>query len=102
MLTRALNLPVDMYANIHSFTLCNPHIDSTETLTAISLLVYAVYNTVNFYRHHPARDRGVCLDTARQYLREGARRHPASTKVLDNRWSTRRTPHPLPPIPIHI
>ena len=118
ILTHKLNLNPDNYGNLHTFLLCNPHIQSQEELTTVALLIYATYNTTNQLRSSPtnwsvkqqhatAEQTGTTHnvthntnihDLITQWLREGARQHPKATLTLDNRWNPTRRSTPLPPI----
>ena len=102
LLAKVLNLQPSTFTNLHTFLLCNHHINTTETLTCIGLLLYAIYNTTNHFRHHPCKDKTTIFNYARQSITEGARRHNASVRVLDGRWVTTLVTHPLPSIPAHI
>ena len=48
---RFLKLDPFYFANIHTFTLSNTHIQDTETLTTIALLIYGTYTTTNQLRY---------------------------------------------------
>ena len=101
-LQRQLNLPPQLFANLHSGLLCNANITTTDQLTSIALLTYALYNTINYLRHHPNTPSDQIPDMITQQLREGAKHHPHATTVLDNRWNRQRQSQPLPSIPYTI
>ena len=101
-LRRQLNLPAQLFANLHSGLLCNANIRTIDQLTSIALLNYALYNTTNYLRQHPHTPKDLIPDMLSQKLREGAKHHPNATTVLDNRWNINRHSKPLPPIPYTI
>ena len=90
------------FANLHTFLLCNAHIQTKEELTAIALLIYAIYNATNHFRRHPPTNTADVYEAVTQWLREGAKNHPTATRTLDERWNPQRRDTPLPPIPSHI
>ena len=102
IMRRRLNLPPQLFSNLHSGLLCNANIKTTDQLTAIALLNYALYNTTNYLRHNPGTPADQIPDMLTQHLREGAKHHPNAMSVLDNRWNTDRQSQPLPPIPYTI
>ena len=97
-----LNLPPEFFANLHSGLLCNANIQTTDQLTVIALLNYALYNTTNYLRHHPDTQTTHIPDMLAQNIREGAKHHPLATAVLDMRWNRNRRRQPLPCIPYTI
>ena len=90
-----LNLPQHKFADIRTFLLCNTHISTQEELTAIALLVYAIYTATNHFRHHPPAPTCNVTDAVAQFVREGAKDHKNSVRVLNNRWSTHAVHTPL-------
>ena len=101
-LQRQLNLSPSLFANLHSGLLCNANIRTTDQLTSIALLNYALYNTTNYLRAHPDTPTAHIPDMLAQHIREGAKHHTNATSVLDNRWNRDRQSHVLPPIPYTI
>ena len=99
VIDKQLNLQSRLFANIHTATLCNVNINDLDRLTAIALLIYALYTTTNRLRHHPLAQDACAQDMVAQTMREGARHHKNATSVLDNRWNHCRSGAPLPPIP---
>ena len=71
-----INSNTHHFYNLHTFLLCNHHINSTELLTCVALVVYAIYNTTNQLRYDPLARASHGYDMACQYLKEGVRRHP--------------------------
>ena len=102
ILARKLNLLPSLFANLHTFLLCNSCIASQDELASIALLIYAIYSATNRFRHQPPPADADIQEAVTQWLREGARNHSNATEVLDNRWNPHRRTTPLPPIPIHI
>jgi hypothetical protein len=101
-LRKQLNLTPELFANIHSGLLCDSNIQTTDQLTAIALLTYALYNTTNHLRHNPHTPHHHIPDMLAQFVREGAKGHPLASAVLDNRWNPQRTSKTLPPLPCTI
>ena len=101
-LQHQLNLAPHLFANLHSGLLCNANIQTTDQLTTIALLNYALYNTTNYLRIHPNTPPTHIPDMLAKRVREGAKRHPNATSVLDNRWNPDRHSQALPPIPYAI
>ena len=99
---RCLRLCTNTQVNIHTFTLCNPSVTTREDLTLTALLIYAVYRGTNFFRHHRAHQPEEVFNALRQWLREGALRHPFATRVLDGVWKQSRSCTPIPPIPARL
>ena len=102
LLQRHCNLSSEKFANLHSFLQCNPHVQTTEQLTLISIVIYAIYNTTNHLRRHPSNDHKFIHDFAVQKMTEGVKRHSRATRTLDNTFNPLRTRSPLPAIPPHI
>ena len=101
ILTRQLNLDPQTYANLHTFMLVHPLIDSKEILTVVALLIYGVYTTFNNIKHSGPHRKEVVYDAVAQAIREGARGHRHSRIVLNSRWSPTVTHTPLPTLPLH-
>ena len=94
---RQLNLDPFYFANVHTFILCNDHINDVETLTTIAVLVYATYTTTNSLRHNlqgRQKDPTFAYDMLIQNVRNAVSNHSTSTYILDNRWNPhfQRTP----------
>ena len=102
MLRQKLNLSPELFANLHTFNLCNTNITTCEQLTAIALLIYATYTATNHFRHHHAPARMDIPECLTQWMREGAKHHANATRTLDNIWNPHRRTHELPPIPSHM
>ncbi len=81
---------------------CNPHIGTTQELTALTLLTYAVYTATNHLRQQPLPPRARIYDALAQWTREVAKGHPHASRVQDNRWNRNATDTHLPPIPHNI
>ena len=99
---RKLNMSPSTFAHLHTFLLCNANIRTYGDLTSVALLIYAIYNATNHYRHKPPTQDTDIHDAVAQWLREGAKRHANATKVFDNRWHPARRDKALPPIPGHL
>ena len=99
ILQKQFNLPDELFANLHSFLLCNANINTTEHLTCIALLIYGIYNATNHFRHNPTKNTTHIYDATVQWIREGARHHSNASRTLVNRWNTHHTLNPLPPFP---
>ena len=80
--------------------LCNPYVRTEEQLVTAALLVYAVYRGTNHYRHEPKPAPDVLNDALVQWVREGARGHRNSMRVLGELWRTSCSYIPLPPRPV--
>jgi len=102
VLERKLNMSPTKYAHLHSFLLCNTYIRTQDELTSIALLIYALYNATNYYRHNPPAPDVNVHEAVTQWMREGAKNHRNATHALDNRWNPTRHDKPIPPIPLHI
>ena len=92
----------ELFANLHTFLLCNSHIRTQDELASVALLVYAVYNATNHFRRNPVAEESDVLDAVAQRMREGAKNHQKASRALDNRWTPGRRDTLLPPIPLHI
>ena len=102
-LRKHLNLPPEVFAGLHSFTLCNVNIRSTQQLTTIAIWIYTIYMATNSLRHRPLPDGADIQDALKQWSKEGTRRHAPSANILDNRWNACEAHStPLPPIPHNI
>jgi hypothetical protein len=86
-----LRLDPYYFANVHTFMLVNQHIQHTDTLITIALLIYGLYNTTNTLRNHkeqqPNHDNNYTYNMLVQNIKNGARGHPISTLTLDHRWA---------------
>ena len=102
VIRRNLNMDPKLYANLHTFLLCNTHIHTKDELASIALLMYAVYSATNHFRHNPPAPNVNIYEAVSQWLREGAKHHNAATQTLDNRWNPNRQSNNVPPIPLHI
>ena len=100
VIDKQLNLESGLFANVHTAALCNVNISDLDRLTAIALLIYALYTSTNKLRHHPLAQDACVQDVITQTMREGARHHENATRVLDNRWSYSRSGAPIPPTPL--
>ena len=86
ILARKLRLPGSEFANLASFLLVNPNINSTGVLTLIALLVYAVYIVTNKQRQIGRPLGEAAFEAIAQAIRQGARGHSGATRTLDWRW----------------
>lgn len=89
---RFLKLDPFYFANIHTFTLSNTHIQDTETLTTIALLIYGTYTTTNQLRYDKQAQQhtsytNYAYDMLIQNIRNGAINHPKSSSTLDHRFA---------------
>ena len=98
---RHLHLKPDPQVNLHTFTLCNPHVSTKEDLLASAVLIYAVYRATNHYRFHRTQERDT-YNALRQWTREAVLGHGAAMRTLDNLWNPARAHQPLPPIPASL
>ena len=85
---RVLNLNPRSFTLLHTLLLCNPNITTTEELTTVAVLNYALYTGLNHLRHNPQ-------NAQFDY-------HTTSTGILDSRWNMNTTRTDLPGIPTHI
>jgi hypothetical protein len=96
---RHLRLDPFYYANIHTFTLCNTHINDMETLTTVALLIYGTYTTTNALRNcrpNNVQDHSsFAYDMLIQNIRNGAMNHRSSARTLDNRWASNQCSTPI-------
>jgi len=99
-LARRLRLNPDQFANLFTFVLANPAVNDQETLTIIALLIYGTYIAVNKIRHIGVVNRTDAFEAVMQAVREGARGHAKSVKVLDGRWRQGTQPKQIPPAPL--
>jgi hypothetical protein len=99
---RWLGLDPSAQVNLHTFTLCNPHIATCEELVTSALLIYALYRATNHYRHSRDLLQPDVYNALRQWTREGALKHSNAVKILDNVWNPQRTLTPLPPMPAKL
>ena len=98
-----LNLSPETFAGLHSFTLCNVNIQSTQQLTAIAIWIYTIYTATNNLRRRSLPANANIQDALKQRAKEGTWNHTPSAEILDNRWNPREVQHtPLPPIPHDI
>jgi len=98
-MARKLKLAPRIHANLHTFTLNNPHITTTQELTMVSLLIYTIYTATNHLRHTTFPP-GACIqDALAQWAREGAKGHRNASTVMDNLRNPHQVTTPLPPIP---
>ena len=102
---RYLNLDPYYYASIHSFTLANTHITTTEALTSIALLIYGTYMTTNALRHLQKKEQQYspeyAYDMLVQNIRNGASGHKPSSTIIDSRWIPNSSETPIPRIQQH-
>ena len=77
---------------IHTFTLTNPKIITTEQLTTSAILIYAVYNLTNRLRHD-IRDlpEEEIYNALSQLAREAVHGHKRSSSTLRQLWTTSNT-----------
>jgi hypothetical protein len=99
---RQFRLRPDDQVSLHTFVLCNPHIETQQQLIAAALLVYATYRATNLFRHSSIPTPEVAYDALVQFAREGARGHQLSARTFDEMWSKCATSTPLPPIPAKL
>ena len=93
---RFLRLHREHDLNLHTFTLTNPQINTTERLTSTALLIYAVYNLTNALRKDGEKlTREEAYNALTQHAREAVRGHPRSAGVLRQLW-THNKATPLP------
>ena len=98
-----LNLSPEIFAGLHSFTLCNVNIQSTQQLTTIAIWIYTIYTATNNLRRRPLPANAFIQDALKQWAREGTRHHTPSGAILDTRWNAHLVQHTqLPPIPYDI
>ena len=91
-----LRLNRDHDLNLHTFTLTNPRIDTTERLTSTALLIYAVYNLTNTLRKDGEKlTRQEAYNALTQHAREAVRGHPRSARILRQLWTENKAT-PLP------
>jgi len=88
--------------NLHTFTLCNPHIVTQEDLAMSALMIYAVYRATNHYRHHNTPCAKEVQQALKQWVREGAVGHSFAMRTLDSRWSPTATHTDLPMTPARL
>ena len=98
--SRQLRLRLPEQVNLYTFMLCNPHVRSSEDLTAAALLVYTIYRATNHIRHNPLPSGTTLFEALAQWTREGAKGHECSSRILDSRWAASPPCTPLPPIPL--
>jgi hypothetical protein len=99
---KQFRLRPDDQISLHTFLLCNPHIETQQQLIASALLVYAAYRATNHFRHSSIPAPDVAYDALVQFAREGAVGHQLSARTFDEMWSRCVTSTPLPPIPAKI
>ena len=102
LLRRKMHLPSETFANLHSFTLTNPHITTQEELTLIAITIYATYTTTNRIRFLGRLPTDEVYNALVQATREGVKGHTQSTNILQTRWQHTREEHnlrPQPPFP---
>ena len=93
---RFLRLHREHDLNLHTFTLTNPHISTTERLTSTALLIYAVYNLTNALRKDGEKlTRQEAYNALTQHAREAVRGHPRSARILRQLWTENKAT-PLP------
>ena len=80
---RKLNMSPSTFANLHTFLLCNANIKTYGELASVALLIYAIYNATNHYRHNPLTQDTDIHDAVAQWMREGAKRHASATRTLE-------------------
>ena len=97
---RKLRLHTDRFANLHSFVLSNPYIDCKETLIAVALLVYGVYDVTNRQRILGSPLGEASYEAVCQAMRTGARGHQRATHILDSRWCNNPAHTPLAAEPL--
>jgi len=91
-----LNLDPRVYTGMHAFLLTHPGIVSKESLTALSLLIYSVYNVTNRLRANGPLSDGI-YDALCQMCREGAKGSELAVRTLRERWLTQEEGR-LPPV----
>ena len=86
---RLLRLDPTTHASLHAFVLASPALMHRETLALQGLLIYGTYSAVNSIRFKVGHKvtPTVSYDAICQSIREGARGHSFSLKVLHDRWS---------------
>lgn len=86
--TTRLRLHCTTQVNIHTFTCTNPLLNTQEELTRVALLIYATYRALIYQRladkpvHNEELHNAMC-----QWIIEGAREHPYSSRVLGTTWT---------------
>ena len=60
---------------------------SAEELAAHAIWVYALYNTHDLLRHHPAQDDEQVYDITKQFTKEAVAGHQEASTLLHNRWN---------------
>jgi hypothetical protein len=96
---RKLNLDATTFANLHSFTMTNPHIKTSEQLTSLALGIYGVYTATNRLRAQGGIQERDAVDALTQAIRDGAKGHGKALKALQQRWMPGRSETPLPTQP---
>ena len=93
-----LNLDPAVFANMHAWTLCSPHIVTEEQLLGVGIAIYAVYNTTNRLRHN-ARAHSLNEEDRFQMLaqsiKEAVKGHEQASWTLVQRWNRNRENTPL-------
>jgi len=98
LMSARLNMEPDVFANLHSWTLCSPCIRTEEQLLCIGIAIYAVYNTTNKLRR---AERLNCLSMEDRYqalaqsVKEAVRGHHKAVATLSQRWTRSREEQPL-------
>jgi hypothetical protein len=97
--TRFLKMDPSCQVNLHTFNLCNPHINTQEDLVISALLIYAMYRATNWHRHHQEQPPQNMYRAFCQWAREGALNHAQTMRILDGRWSRHRPATLIPLAP---
>ena len=99
---RYLRLQQRQQINMHTFLMCNPHIQTKEDLTAAAILVYAIYRATNSQRFGQPVPQMDIYRALAQWAREGVFGHAAAERVLRERWMDHPPATDLPPRPLVI